>query len=233
MKKTCMVVLGGAIKDMALFRQRLNEADQLFIADSGARHLLNLGIMPQQVYGDLDSLTAAEIKHLEEGGCRFRRVAAEKNDTDSSLVLKEALEQGYEDIRVWGALGGRPDHSYANIMLLQLVFEPEFHQRYGGLETARPAVILEDGDVRIFLPQRGQWIDGEKGDYLSFFALTPEVTGFKNIGLKYQPQGGRYVSTFPLGISNELMADKAWISWDEGRLLAMWIRRGENNDELY
>ncbi len=233
MKRTCVMVLGGAIKDIALFRQRINEAEQLFIADSGARHLLSLGIMPREVYGDLDSLTAAEIKHLEEGGCQFHRVAAEKNDTDSSLVLKEALQQGYEDIRIWGALGGRPDHSYANIVLLQLVFEPEYRQIYGDMEDAGPAVVLEDGDIRVFLPRRGQWVYGEKGDYLSFFALTPEVTGFKNIGLKYQPAGDRYISTFPLGISNELTADKAWISWDQGRLLCMWVRRGENNDGIY
>ena len=222
--KGCLIVLGGDIQDTALFQRRLSEAELVLAADSGARHLLRLGFMPGQIFGDLDSLTADEIRACKDGGCQFVTSPAEKNDTDGVIVLREALNRGYKDIRIWGALGGRPDHSYANIVLLQLVYLPAFYDVFGSGEEALPAITIEDGGMRIFIPKKKQWIEGEIGDYLSFFALTQEVTGFTQVGLKYQPAGGRFISGFPLGISNEFMQGKACIDWEDGILLCMHIQ---------
>jgi len=222
MSKYCLLVLGGAIRDKALFRRRLDQAELLLAADSGARHLLDLGIMPEWVYGDMDSLSPEEVRRLEAGGCRFAACPAEKDDTDSAIVLKEALARGYRDIRIWGGLGVRPDHSYANIVLLQYALRPEY--RLGGdTDGESPDVVMEDGDMRIFLGKRGARIDGRRGDYLSLFALTPVVTGFTHQGLKYQPADGRFASAYPLGTSNEFMEDRVRIDWDEGVLLCMHI----------
>jgi thiamine pyrophosphokinase len=252
-----MLVLGGEIRDPELFRKRLGEAAQVFVADSGARHLRRLGMAPQVIYGDLDSLTNEEIQEYKDAGCRFVTSPAVKNDTDGGIVLKEALGRGYRDIRIWGALGGRPDHSYANIVLLQLVFPYGRAAANGvccgtgydagydagcsagcdvgydagcdvscdGGQTQLPCVTIEDGGLSIFLARRGQWIEGSIGDYLSFFAVSPEVTGFTQIGLKYQPEGDRFVSSFPLGVSNEFMQERVWINWDHGILLCMQISR--------
>ena len=223
MDGSCLLVLGGEIRDTVLFQRRLEAAEQVFVADSGARHLQRLGIMPEQVYGDLDSLSPEEVRRFENGGCRFTVCAAEKNDTDGGIVLREALGQGYRDIRIWGALGGRPDHSYANLMLLQFVFLPECRPLFGRTDDELPDIVIEDGGVRIFLAKRCRWIEGRPGEYLSLFALTPEVTGFTQAGLKYQPAGDRYVSAFPLGVSNEFVHDKVWLDWRVGVLLCMHI----------
>ena len=223
--ETCLLVLGGEIKDAGLFQLRLKEADTVIAADSGARHLLRLDFIPEQVFGDMDSLTGDETTRLERGGCRLTVSPVEKNDTDGSFVIKEALSRGYGRIRIWGALGDWPDHSYANIMLLQLALEPEYGEAYGPGAEGLPEVVIEDRGVKIFLPRRRQWIYGKIGEYISLFALTPEVTGFAQEGLKYQPAGGRFISGFPLGVSNELTADKARLDWDEGVLLCMQADR--------
>ncbi|MCL2166859.1 MAG: thiamine diphosphokinase [Clostridiales bacterium] len=223
MARTCLLVLGGDIRDDSLFRQRLTEADRVLVADSGARHLVRLGKAPDVVYGDFDSLTPEELRLLEEGGCRFVRSPAEKNDTDGGIVLREALKQGFRDIRIWGALGGRPDHSFANITLLQFVFLPECRELGIREEEDLPDIVIEDKGYSIFLAKKKQWIEGRKGDFVSFFALSSEVSGFKQQGLKYQPAGDRYVSAFPLGVSNELTRERAWIDWREGVLLCMHI----------
>jgi thiamine pyrophosphokinase len=217
------LVFGGEIKDPVLFRRRLEEADLVLAADSGAGHALRAGIFPSLVYGDMDSLTAGEISLLEEGGCRFIVSPEEKDDTDGAIAFKEALNMGFKDIRIWGALGGRPDHSYANIMLLQLALAPAYQG--GGLpqDGKNADVVIEDGGVRVFLPKRGQWIEGKTGSYLSIFALTPEVTGFTQTGLKYQPAGGRYVNHFPLGISNEFIKEKVYLNWENGIIMCMQI----------
>ncbi|MCL1849317.1 MAG: thiamine diphosphokinase [Clostridiales bacterium] len=223
MSKAYLLVLGGDIRDDALFRQRLGEADEVLVADSGARHMLRLGFMPEQIYGDLDSLTPDEIKHFENNGCHFIVCPSEKNETDSGIVLREVLSRGSRDIRIWCALGGRPDHSYANLMLLQFILLPEFREIFGTDDRNLPDIVIEDGGVRIFLAKRGQQIEGKVGEYVSFFALSPEVTGFRQQGLKYQPDGDRFISGFPLGVSNEFMQEKVWIDWDTGILLCMLI----------
>ena len=261
---TCLLVLGGEIKDTVLFRQRLEEADLVLAADSGARHMLRAGVFPDRVYGDMDSLSAGEIGLLEKGGCRFVVSPAEKDDTDGGIVLKEALDRGFKDIRIWGALGGRPDHAYANIMLLQLALMPAGDVADGGVADGdaptgdgadsdvtdndvptsdmptgdarsgdaptgdvadgdAPNVVIEDGGVRIFLAKQGQWIEGKRGSYLSIFALSPEVTGFTQTGLKYQPAGGRYASRFPLGVSNAFLEEKVCLNWEKGIILCMQI----------
>ncbi len=213
MEKRCVLVMGGTIRHKKAFAAAVEGAALVLAADSGARHFAELSRLPDAVIGDLDSLDPAAAEGLRRRGCKLVRVKPEKNDTDGSLVLKEALKQGYKNIEVWGALGGRPDHSYANIALLQL-------GELGGSQ-----VRLRDGDYCIFLPRKGERIKGAPGDYVSLFALTDIVTGFTNEGLKYQPAGGRYVRSFPLGISNELAGSEARIDWAEGQLLCMVISR--------
>ena len=224
-QKICLLVLGGEIRDADLFLERLNAADAVIAADSGARHLLSLGRMPEQVFGDMDSLTEDEVERLESSGCRLTVSPAEKNDTDGSFVIREALKRGFGEIRIWGALGKWPDHSYANIMLLQLALMPEYRQAYGPSENDMPEIVIEDAGIRIFLAKRGKWIEGKTGGFLSIFSLTPEVTGFRQTGLKYQPEGDRFTSRFPLGISNEFIQDGARLDWDEGVVLCMQIER--------
>ncbi len=213
MEKRCVLVMGGAIRYRQAFAEAWEGAELVLAADSGARHFEGLRRLPDAIMGDLDSLGVQEARRWQEKGCRLTRVNPEKNDTDGSLILKEALKRGYGQIQVWGALGGRPDHSYANIALLRL----------GELGASR--VELMDGDYRVFLPRKKEKITGKPGDYVSLFALTDLVTGFTNKGLKYQPAGGRYTSSFPLGVSNELLGHEAEIDWESGQLLCMVVSR--------
>jgi len=258
-KDFCLLVLGGEIRDMELFRQRLESAARVYVADSGARHLTRIGLIPERIYGDLDSLSADEIRRFERAGCRFTVCPAEKNDTDGVIVLREALREGYKDIRIWGALGGRPDHAYANILLLRFPMSPEYAAvsgadfaafrdpgdkmtKAGSCDNVEHGdnndednnneidIVIEDRGLRIFLAKKNAWIDGKAGEYLSLFALSPEVTGFRQKGLKYQPDGDRFISEFPLGISNEFTADRVWMDWDSGVLLCMRVDGGAYDD---
>jgi len=214
MGKTCILVMGGPVNEPQALARAVRGADYVLAADSGARHLLALGLLPQGVMGDLDSIEPGQLQKLQEAGCRIHAYPAEKDETDSCLVLKQALSMGYEDIEVWGALGGRIDHSFANIMLL---LSPEI--------GAQQHVRIMDGGLTVFLPSHGQKLTGHPGDFVSLFALGAAVCGFKNRGLKYQPPGDRYEMGFPLGISNELVDSEAWIDWDEGILLCMILDR--------
>jgi thiamine pyrophosphokinase len=214
MEKTCVLVLGGQIRDRQAFIKAVMEADYVLAADSGAHHLASTGRIPDVIMGDLDSIDPVQLTFMEAAGCRIHRYPVEKDDTDSCLSLKEAAAMGFESIEIWGALGSRIDHTFANLMLLQL---PEIRKGQH--------VVIRDGGLSVFLPEPGETITGRPGDYVSLFALGSPVCGFRNRGLKYQPPGDRYDMNYPLGISNELTGTEAWINWDQGVLLCMLLDR--------
>lgn len=228
MEKTCLLVMGGAVQNTAALAKAVAKADYVVAADSGARHLLALDLQPDLLMGDMDSITNADFDQLSASSCRIKRFPSAKDDTDGALILKEAIALGYRSIELWGALGGRPDHYYANLMLL-LLAETEIARSTASSvpqvqQKVRPYDIkIKDGGVAIYLPVRGQEIIGQPGDVISLFALGEPVTGFKNRGLKYQPPGDCYMMNEPLGISNELVGNSAWLDWSTGKLLCMHI----------
>lgn len=85
--------------------------------DRGAYLLLKAGIHPKYTYGDFDSVDDEEwafiTRHME-----VTPVPTRKDDTDLEICLKDLVGKGYESIDVYGATGGRLDHTLANIYLL-------------------------------------------------------------------------------------------------------------------
>ena len=108
-------------------------------ADGGARHASALGLTIDRWVGDGDSLDAAALTALEASGVPLERARADKDETDTELAILAALRLGADGIVVLGALGGRIDHTLANIGLLAM---PAL--------AGCPAVIL-DGSTRLSL----------------------------------------------------------------------------------
>ena len=59
MKKVLLVVAGGEIRDMAFLRSKLSELKpaEIICADSGAEYLHAIGLVPNVIIGDMDSLS--------------------------------------------------------------------------------------------------------------------------------------------------------------------------------
>ena len=75
-------------------------------------------MIPDIVIGDFDSISSHEIKWITEKAVETRRFPPEKDQTDFELALDHAMKIGCKEIQVFGALGGRMDHTLANISLL-------------------------------------------------------------------------------------------------------------------
>ena len=78
-------------------------------ADAGIEKLNKAGIVPDLIIGDFDSLGA------RPSGENVRIFPVEKDDTDTMLCLKHAIGQGANDVTILGGIGGRLDHTFANI----------------------------------------------------------------------------------------------------------------------
>jgi thiamine pyrophosphokinase len=120
MSQKTIVLANGTLDDPAPLRKRLmawGEAE-VIAADGGARLAASLGLRPQIVIGDLDSLDPQDRQVLTEAGARLQASPADKDETDLELALRLAVAGGAEQVAVLGALGGRLDMTLANLLLL-------------------------------------------------------------------------------------------------------------------
>ena len=100
-------------------------------------------------------------------------VPVEKDDTDTLLAVRVALEKGYRDIRIYGAFGGRLDHTLANLATLEFLRQQGAN---GFLAGVRDCARMLLGGETLRLPARPDWS-------LSLFAWSPECTGVSAAGV--------------------------------------------------
>lgn len=179
----------------------------IIAADSGYNTVKKLGFTPNLTLGDFDSLD----KKPECG--EIMTVAAEKDDTDTMLAVKTALDRGYTDISIVGAIGGRLDHTFANIQTLAYILQ---HDGFGRLIGENDTVeLLNVGEYSY---------ERKDGMYLSLFAYG-EYAVLTSCGTKYDLTKYILDNTFPLGVSNEIIADKCSISVHKGQLLVIFSKK--------
>ena len=180
----------------------------------GARH------PPPPGAGGRTSWWATSTRPRPRYAGRWRRTAPScsstrgADETDTELALRAALERGAEEIYLLGALGGRLDHSLANLLLLAL---PE-------LEGVRVTILA--GRQRA-LAVRGQAeIRGRPGDLVSLVPIGGDAEGIWTTGLEYPLQGGTLRLGAARGISNVLTAPLATVRVERGILLAVVTASG-------
>ncbi|MDE6502763.1 MAG: thiamine diphosphokinase [Ruminococcus sp.] len=202
---TTLIFAGGEIPDYSFVD---TEADFVICADRGIVHAQKLGIAPDILTGDLDSYTGK----ITSCGKIYKAVP-EKDDTDTMLAVKLALENGANSIRLYGATGGRFDHTFANIQTLIYVYE---HSCIMSIHD-KDNVITIQGAGTGFYPKYSDW-------YFSVFSLTEELHIKKMTGVKYSLENYVLKQNFPLGVSNEIVST-AIITIEKGLALIVRSRR--------
>ena len=185
---------------------------RIIAVDGGAAHCIRLGLRPDLVVGDLDSLEPGLQARLMEAGSAFERHPAEKDETDLELALLRAVSLGAERIILAGALGGRLDMSLANLLLPAL---PEFERVRIELWEPRSTAWL--------LNPPGEAIAGEPGDTLSLVPLGGDAIGLATEGLAYPLRDETLVFGRTRGLSNVFTASLARVGLRSGKLLAVHV----------
>ena len=182
----------------------LEEQDFVIAADGGLAHTQALGIIPDAVLGDFDSLG-----YTPEGGHVF---PVEKDDTDAMLAVRLGLEKGFREFWFYGAMDGpRLDHTVANFQALAFL---RSHGAYGYLMGKSYIATVISKEILIF-SEHTQGI-------LSLFALGgPARTHLA--GLQY-PLDGALLPDVPLGVSNHFTGRQAVVEIRDGLVLALWDR---------
>ncbi len=174
----------------------------IICADKGLDHALAAGISPDIVVGDFDSSNAPLPQGVE-----CIRVSPIKDDTDAVLAADTAIQQGCTQLRFFCAVGGRFDHTFANVQMLEYL-----HQKgvsavlYGGSESIR---LLHEGDCAVIPSFKG---------FVSVFAFT-ESAVVSESGMKYPLEKYSISRRFPLGVSNEVSAETGVVQVHEGTVI--------------
>lgn len=184
----------------------LAEDDFVIAADGGLRHTEKLGIVPQEILGDFDSLG-----YTPTGANVF---PVEKDDTDAMLAVRRGLELGYREFVLYGSVdGSRLDHTVANFQTLQFLAD----RGTAGYLVGKDFLITVVKEGAIAFPA------GCRGT-LSVFCLGSDASGVTLEGLYYPLKNGKLTAGFPLGVSNHFTGDPARISVGRGSLLVLWQR---------
>ena len=219
--KTCEVFMrtiifaNGDAPDERVVKPWLDDAALTIAADGGARNALSIGVMPQIVIGDLDSLQPADRLQLEQAQAQFIVYPTRKDYTDLELAIRCALERGATEIIIVSALGGRWDQSLANMLLLTL---PELKNV--------PTRIIDQHESISVIRNRAE-IAGHAGDTLSLIALRGDARGVSIEGCEYPLKDAVLPFGATLGISNVFIAPAATVTVNDGIILAIHTTRDE------
>ncbi|NPD33065.1 thiamine diphosphokinase [Eggerthellaceae bacterium zg-997] len=177
--------------------------DEVIAVDAGFAHLEALGIAPDLALGDFDSLGYVP-------SCRrVSQHAPEKDKSDLELALERALMRRYDEAHVYGALGGRLDHTVANLQLFARFSEQGM--RVTAFDHGSAVCALSGPDV----------LDLPALDFgtVSVFSMSDEAQGVFERGMKYALDDEPLSNRTSRGLSNELTGQPALVGVESGTLL--------------
>lgn len=214
-----LIFANGIVPKLEFARSLIQSGDILMAADGGTRIALALGLFPSIVIGDLDSLTPEERQKLNAKGVEIQQYSRDKDETDLELAFHYASKNGFREILVVGALGGRLDQTLGNLSLLT------------NPELAALDVRLDDGVEEAFFTRRWCEIHGKPADIVSLIPWGGEVSGVCTEGLHWPLDNEALFPDKTRGISNEMSLETATISLKSGLLLVIHHRQQSGIDE--
>ena len=207
----CIVIGAGELTVPGI---EVKDGDFVIAADAGFSHCERLGIEPDLIVGDFDSLKEGDGEALEEirrrEPERILTLPSEKDDTDMLAAIRVGLEKGCREFFLYGGLGGRLGHTIANIQCLNYLKE---RGASGYLTDASGLIQVAKNETIRFEKRETGW--------LSLFSLGEKAEGVTLRGLKYELTDAVVTNSFPIGVSNEFIGKEAAVTVRNGTLLIL------------
>lgn len=197
----CVIICGSPFSNPKFIKSRIQPKDFIVCADGGYNTVIDNGIKTNWLIGDFDSVT----KIVEE---KVKKIVLpeEKDYTDTMYCVKFAIREGYSDILLLGATGGRPDHAYANYAMLKYV------NGVGG------KAVLEDEGASVMYTE-SEITFSCNGANVSVLPYGCDRAVVDLEGFKYSGKEIDVTSTNTVGVSNIANADKSTVKVREGGVL--------------
>jgi thiamine pyrophosphokinase len=183
--------------------------DLVVAADRGAQNASVLGLVPDLVVGDMDSIDTSVLASLEALGTRAERHPADKDQTDLELGLASVMKLGASSVTIVATTSGRPDHALANLLTAA-------SDRWKEL---RIDLILDSSRAWIVRHQLN--LDLPVGSIVSLMAVGGPATGITTAGLRWPLSTGCLEPGMGRGLSNEVSKSPASIRISAGTLMVI------------
>lgn len=204
---------GAAITDYSFCEKYLQNADWIICCDGGMHHAKALGITPDYIVGDFDSVRPEVLEEYRNMGISIRQFPTHKNETDMQLGMLLALELGATELVLIGGIGDRFDHTLANAHLLLYLLKKGVR---GILVNEKNRVELIDKEVTLY---------GKAGDLVSTIPLSMQVEGVTLEGLEYPLVDYNLALDDKLvAVSNVMTGTEAKVKIRKGYLFVMQTR---------
>lgn len=200
MSKFCYIIGAGDTSSAVI-----KKPGMVIAADGGYEKVKELGIKPDIVIGDFDSLG-----YIPENETVIK-YPKEKDDTDMMLAFKEGIKNGCDTFVIYGGLGGRIDHTVANIQFLGYMTKNKVR-----------GYLVGDGYCITAIYDDTIYFDDTHTGTISVFCFGDIAEGVTIKGLKYELKDALISHTIPFAVSNEFIGKRSRISVDDGELLVMW-----------
>ena len=197
--KTCYIVGAGSFYGELTPK----DGDLVIAADGGFDTLKKLGLSPDLLIGDMDSITSKSDSESIVFPVR-------KDYTDTFLAYLEGVKRGYEHFEVFGGVGGRDDHTFANYSLLI----------YAKNRGHSIKIIGERCDIFAIKNERVK-LKGRPGCHFSAFSFGEAAHGVTISELEYEADGITLSSDFPLAVSNRFLDETGYVEVKDGTLILM------------
>jgi len=230
------VIIGAAIIDETQANGLLKiiqDGDYVICADGGYDTCVKAGIAPDLFVGDSDSVNSPPFKSKttdaatdffaedcadnckpESAPVETVLLPAEKDVTDLQAAIDEGLKRGFGYFVIAGCTGGRFDHHYAAVCMLEYLHQ---NGARGELTDAYNTVFFHGGGTMRF-ENRPEY------KYISVVPLDAALSGVTLKGLKYHLNGAPLTRSRTLGVSNEFVSQEAEITIANGRGLVIYSK---------
>ena len=202
--RRCFIFAAGTFYGL---REQPAPGDLVIAADAGYRSCREAGITPDLLLGDFDSMDQPpDFPNV-------LRSPVEKDDTDTMLAVKTALDNGCKEIYLYGGTGGvRLDHTLANLQ--SLLYLRRRNARGWMYDRDFLWTVIENETLTV--ERTVEW------GLLSAFCLGADASGVDEEGVQYPLKDAVLSAEFPLGGSNHILEPTARITVRKGALAVGW-----------
>lgn len=204
-KMRCVIISGSPDTNVEEIKSLCTSDDFIVCADSGYSFAKKAGLTPNLIIGDFDSLKEELPQNTE-----VVKLNTHKDDTDTEHCVMECIRRGYKDFLLLGSIGGRTDHTFANIATLAFLSE----YNYNGIarNNCEEIRILKEGSYEM---------NNKKGLIFSVFPYGCESVNVTYKGAEYMLNNKTLTYNVSRGISNVFVDDEAEITINRGRAILL------------
>lgn len=207
--KRAIIFANGRMEPLPWFTKDIDPSDLIIAADGGSHHCKSLGIIPDVIIGDLDSLDNDAVYSYRQTSVEIIEHPTHKDQTDLELALLLAITRGITQVFILGALGNRWDMTISNVLLA------------AKSDFTHLSIRFLDGSQELFI-LRGESqidIDGRLESIISLIPIEGDSHGITTHGLEYPLDNETLYFGTSRGVSNVISKNQAQIYIKEGMLL--------------